>query len=197
MAKIGDKYIIEIDSHMTNKHEDLYGIKELESLVFDQNGLDKLEERKEPGLSQKDIDKARYEGFVRGLNDAWGIARKVAMRSTTQGSYYPSTLYEVFGHSDYQDVLMEHSGLSAYGCVQEYEKRKREEEVFRVGDEVEYKEYKYVITGMFDTGVLDMMDSDGHHYYSPDAKHMKKTGRSFPEVAEVLRKLKEKSHEET
>lgn len=196
MAKIGDKYIIEIDSHMTNKHEDLYGIKELESLVFDQNGLDKLEERKEPGLSQKDIDKARYEGFVRGLNDAWGIARKVAMRSTTQGSYYPSTLYEVFGHSDYQDVLMEHSGLSAYGCVQEYEKRKRKEEVFRVGDEVEYKGLRYVITAI-DGGTLEIMDGKGCHcfYVSTDSKI--KTGRSFPEVAEVLQKLKEKSHEET
>ena len=40
--KIGDKYIIEIDSHMTNAKGDLYGVKGFNSLVFDQNGLDKL-----------------------------------------------------------------------------------------------------------------------------------------------------------
>lgn len=41
--QIGDKYIIEIESHMTNKHGDLYGIKGFNSLVFDRNGLDRLE----------------------------------------------------------------------------------------------------------------------------------------------------------
>lgn len=41
--QIGDKYIIEIESHMTNKHGDLYGIKGFNALVFDKNGLDRLE----------------------------------------------------------------------------------------------------------------------------------------------------------
>lgn len=41
--QIGDKYIIEIESHMTNKNGDLYGIKGFNALVFDRNGLDRLE----------------------------------------------------------------------------------------------------------------------------------------------------------
>ena len=41
--QIGDKYIIEIGSHMTNEDGDLYLIKGFNSLVFDKNGLDKLE----------------------------------------------------------------------------------------------------------------------------------------------------------
>lgn len=40
--QIGDMYIIEIGSHMTNKNVDLYLIKGFNSLVFDKNGLAKL-----------------------------------------------------------------------------------------------------------------------------------------------------------
>lgn len=41
--KTGDKFIIEIDSVMTNKKGTLYGIKGFKSLVFDEYGLEQLE----------------------------------------------------------------------------------------------------------------------------------------------------------
>jgi hypothetical protein len=41
--KIGDKFVIEIDSVMTNKNGTLYGIKGFKSLVFDDYGLEQLE----------------------------------------------------------------------------------------------------------------------------------------------------------
>ena len=41
--KIGDKFVIEIDSVMTNKNGTLYGIKGFKSLVFDEYGLEQLE----------------------------------------------------------------------------------------------------------------------------------------------------------
>lgn len=40
--KTGDKFVIEIDSVMTNKKGTLYGIKGFKSLVFDEYGLDML-----------------------------------------------------------------------------------------------------------------------------------------------------------
>ena len=40
--KPGDKFIIEIDSVMTNKNCTLYGIKGFTSLVFDEYGLGRL-----------------------------------------------------------------------------------------------------------------------------------------------------------
>jgi len=42
MAKAGDKFIIEIDSVMTNKNGTLYGVKGFSSLVFDEEGLNRL-----------------------------------------------------------------------------------------------------------------------------------------------------------
>lgn len=41
--KVGDKFVIEIDSVMTNKKGNLYGIKGFKSLVFDDYGLEQLE----------------------------------------------------------------------------------------------------------------------------------------------------------
>lgn len=41
--KVGDRFIIEIDSVMTNKHGTLYGIKGFNSLVFDGEGLRRLQ----------------------------------------------------------------------------------------------------------------------------------------------------------
>lgn len=41
--KIGDKFVIEIDSVMTNKNGTLYGIKGFKSLVFDEYGLEQLD----------------------------------------------------------------------------------------------------------------------------------------------------------
>lgn len=41
--KIGDKFVIEIDSVMTNKNGTSYGIKGFKSLVFDEYGLEQLE----------------------------------------------------------------------------------------------------------------------------------------------------------
>lgn len=40
--KTGDKFIIEIDSVMTNKHGTLYGIKGFKTLMFDDYGLEQL-----------------------------------------------------------------------------------------------------------------------------------------------------------
>jgi len=42
--KPGDKFVIEIDSVMTNKNGTLYGIKGFTSLVFDEYGLGCLKE---------------------------------------------------------------------------------------------------------------------------------------------------------
>ena len=41
--KLGDKFIIEIDSRMTNKHGIYYGLKGLQNIVLNDNALDALE----------------------------------------------------------------------------------------------------------------------------------------------------------
>jgi hypothetical protein len=51
--KTGDKFVIEIDSVMTNKKGTLYGIKGFKSLVFDDYGLEQLEKIRDDDRSFK------------------------------------------------------------------------------------------------------------------------------------------------
>lgn len=47
---IGDEFKIKIGSHMTDKDKDLYRIEGFNSLVFDDNGLDKLAQKVSPEM---------------------------------------------------------------------------------------------------------------------------------------------------
>lgn len=64
--KKGDKFIIEIDSVMTNKNGTLYGIKGFKSLVFDDYGLEQLQK----AFSEKPSDASvmLFEaGYAQGI----------------------------------------------------------------------------------------------------------------------------------
>lgn len=86
MANVGDKFIIEIEEEFHGNDipnvpiydcNRLYKIKGFNSLVFDENGLGKLEKYEESPYTQSDCDRARKEGYEQGLKDAWEAARKI------------------------------------------------------------------------------------------------------------------------
>ena len=76
--KVGDKFVIEIDSVMTNKKGRLYGIKGFKSCVFDDYGLDGLEhlERLEAGVN----DESYFLGFNDGQEQGVEIGKSEAVR---------------------------------------------------------------------------------------------------------------------
>ena len=80
--KVGDKFLIEIaevyenvlngiDAFEAAISEPLYKIKGFNSLVFDKNGLDKLENAK------NSLPIPYSEAYKKGMNDAWDIAREL------------------------------------------------------------------------------------------------------------------------
>lgn len=88
--KVGDKFIVEIDEVFKGRttygkddqgryehNERLYRMKGFNSLVFDENGLSKLEKYEESPFAQEDCDRARQEGYEQGLHDTWEAARKI------------------------------------------------------------------------------------------------------------------------
>lgn len=78
MYKTGDKFIIEIDSVMTNKKGKLYGVKGFNSLVFDENGLDRMASYNEEFDNNEEvIANAEKYGYDKGLSDAWECAKQV------------------------------------------------------------------------------------------------------------------------
>ena len=140
--KIGDKFIIEIDSHMTNKNGDLYGIKGFRSLVFDQNGLDKLtpyimDEAYAEGYT---LAESKYRGihdddYQRGLDDAWDAARKIGC-TVKEGGLANHELVSIFGNLATSFILRDYEAIEVIEKIREYEESKAQEDAICNGDEV-------------------------------------------------------------
>lgn len=184
------KYIIEIENEPFGRNDDpffphgmdeLYRAKGFKSLVFDQNGLNKLTPYTEPDC--KAIE-----------DEVWRIARLISLEAD-DGGLNPTELYRCFGNSSIQDVMKTYSYQEAKA---KYEAWKKEKDEIRVGDEVEYfcgGNIRFVVCGI-DNGVAygfkyqtDFEDLDIGEYCKID--ELKKTGRHFPEVAELLKKMED------
>lgn len=119
------KYIIEFeDATFHNMYPDgrfgcstLYRAKGFNSLVFDQNGLDKL--------TPYDPD----EAYQRGLNDAWDLADDV--------SHNRGNILDILGCPTFGVAFEQLTASEAIQKLKEYKERKKAEKEFQVGDEVE------------------------------------------------------------
>lgn len=147
---MGKKYIIELeDKPVCVFDEDtqtffprLHRVKGFNSLVFDQNGLDKLAPYTEP-----DLDAIRKEAYLQGYEQ---------------------------GYKD---------GYNEPGRG------------IQVGDEVKCIRagWTAIVTKIKEDVYLTLMDKGGEIANCYDKKDFIKTGRHFPEIAEVLRKIQEES----
>jgi hypothetical protein len=178
------KYIIELEDKPFHKEDGdfLCRVKGFNSLVFDQNGLDKLTPYTEP-----DLDAIR--------NEAWAAARKIAI-SEESGGLTCREMQRIFC-TDETDEIFDMSASEAVEKIRQYEQEQEEEQI-QVWDEVKAFERKpFIVTG-FGYGDEDTVYCHGfvtENGISTIAKKDEcvKTGRCFSEIAEVLRKMKEKS----
>ena len=208
-----NKYIITLEEmpferfHSYNvPSERLYRVQGFNSLVFDGNGLSKLtpytesnleairDEAYEKGVQdtkQHWVDAPRscaYRlGYENGLKAAWDAARKIStMDSPTRD--------EIFGLVITSNIIDENSASEAIEKIRQYE---HEQEEIRVGDEV---------IGIFSSGehtkpfVITKGNSDYYFgIYSDSGEFcqgglkLQKTGRNFPEIAEVLKRMQEET----
>lgn len=121
MAKIGDKFVIEIDD--ISKSSFYYRIKGVEIFVT-QSDLDKLEK-----LSCEEESKKFYK---KGLNDAWNLIKKI-------DSDIPwSALESIFGRDVYDrcdgtisDIIGSCTIEEVIGKIEDWERKKNE---IKVGD---------------------------------------------------------------
>ena len=195
MIDAGDKYIIELEAAYGFVHGEglenvptLYRVKGFRSLVFDQQGLEKL----------VPLDQMRpswwYEAYKKGLDDAWLAARK---------------LFE-YCHADINNAIFDgkaHCGMSAgrmarvalntlppakvIAKIRDYEEKKAEDEAVKVGDEVKDNGgFIFVVVKVFDGGKRCAgYNSKGEHI-ATDTVRCRTTGRHFPEIAAVLEQMK-------
>lgn len=128
--KVGDKFLIEIaevyenvlsgiDVFEAETSEPLYRIKGFNSLVFNKNGLDKLEKLKES------LPIPHSEAYETGMNDAWAIARELS-----KTGYNECT--EMFGDEAVEYVIKSFTPLEVKEKMKSYKKDKE----IHIGDKV-------------------------------------------------------------
>jgi len=142
-------------------------------------------------LKAKKLGQSFYEdGYQRGLNDAWEAARKIC----TNWVLPDSVLSEIFGmNKTIDDIMKENTASEAIEKIRQYEQEK--EEQIQVGDEVENTQTgaRFIVTHMWVNNHGEKGVSGFNHEcsaFSTALDLVRKTGRHFPEIADVLEKMR-------
>lgn len=140
-------------------------------------------------VRKKERDRGYDDGYQSGLADAWDAARKICL-NTCDGGMTIAEIAKIFDVSYYRDAMKKYSASEAIEEIRAYEQAQKEkEEQIQVGDEVITASGKAVVMGVGPVH-FEYFNADGSSGYD-EVKNVKKTGRTFPEIAEVLRKMKE------
>jgi hypothetical protein len=127
-----------------------------------------------------------------GRNEAWEAARKIVLSEV--GGLSGRDLSEIFDATSYLRVLGQYSATEAIKKIKTYEEQKKQEEdsEIHVGDEVcAYGDIIGIVTYISKTEEFSILWRDGSVGKRKNISDFRKTGRHFPEIAEVLKKLKE------
>ena len=208
MCKVGDKFIIEIgekyEAEGTNftpeqdlEPEFLYQIKGFNSLVFDENGLDRLEkyesfnlfeEAKKQNnrrLKEEASNKEYSKGYEKGLSDAWECMKKILDMTTSEQR-------EAFNILEFSadDILGKLSPQEAVEKLKVWEKKQ------------EIKEGDYIISNNGTMAVVQRIDpwggwgcltKDGHTTITDEhKKYWKKTGRHI-DLTDIFKELEDEN----
>lgn len=135
-------------------------------------------------------EKQRMKTYEDGLNEAWEAARKIACLSSDDG-YTMEDLIKIFGLDCVSTIFKKQSANEAVTKIKEYENR------IEVGDEVYCLDINYprVVTCIFEvreTGDIKAVSFASSGKVCVDyVSDLKKTGRHFTQIEEVLKQMKE------
>ena len=170
------KYIIEFEDepYMREGEEKYYTCKSARWFKLEETIINKLTPFTEP--NREAIE-----------DEVWKFAKKIG----SFNGLAKHELDECFGHTTIQGVMTTYDTYRE--AKREYEKWKKSKEKIRVGDEV-------IIKSDGVKGVVLDEDLCGEFFVFTENEccetyrkiHFEKTGRHFPEVAELLKKMREK-----
>ena len=125
--------------------------------------------------------------YERGLNDAWGAAKKIILMEPSGFSLIQ--MDEVFGTVSPAEVFKKHTVAEAIAKIEAYEEKKKSEDEILVGDEVKNGFAFGVVTDVNEDILYGIRS--GALSFQCNKEDVTKTGRHFPEVVELLEKMKE------
>ena len=166
--------------HLTSKEAQLVSMEEAYERGYEKGYNDGFE------CGQHEVTTLEYQ---KGLEDAWEAARKLE----TMQRYQIDELFPEAG--DIAFICNEYSAETVIEKLRTYEEQKKAEETqIKIGDEVEGCLGKWVVTYFFqDTNERWFavgIDSEGQRHCEL-AEMLKKTGRSFSQVSELLKAMEE------
>ena len=133
------------------------------------------------------------KAYQKGLSDAWEAAKKIALMDT-------ETSESITGYFGLHNIMHNLTAAEAIEKLKAYEQKQKEkgleQKEIKVGDEVEWMGDKYVVIYvMCEAKKADLISCKfGSTRENVAFSALGKTGRYFPEIAEVLRKMKEKDN---
>lgn len=139
--------------------------------------------------------------YNRGLNEAWEAAKKIIHSNGLS----LQKLMQIFGTASTDKVLRENTASEAIAKIKEYEEQKQDAEqaqdIIKVWDEVysEMNDLRFIVTRIITSKHMDNtvkryegICTDGACYDNLP-EDIVKTGRTFPQIAEVLEKMRGES----
>lgn len=136
--------------------------------------------------------------YQQGLEDAWEAARKLAV-SSREGGLAAEIVTEIFDGLSYYMVLKDVSASEAIAKIKEYEQQKQD--TIKVWDEVysEIDDLRFIVTRIITSKHMDItvkryegICTDGACYDNLP-EDIVKTGRTFPQISEVLAEMRGES----
>lgn len=143
--------------------------------------------------TEKDRESSYQLGIEVGRNEAWETARKlVFMGYRNCNEILGDGVLEI---ETLNDIFNRCTASEAISKIKDYEQKKQEKDEIKVGDEVECKcpfLVKCVVVAVYPNQDLDItiMRKDGY-CLSLSSENVKKTGRHFDAITEVLKKMRE------
>jgi len=131
-------------------------------------------------------------GINKGLDDAWELLRKLRHPSY-EDTYSDDEKRDIFGYVSADSILTNLSASEAIAKIKEFEEKQKlkADDEIKVGDEVMVDERHFVVIGIENGEWRHLWCMDNGLTYSSISTHdMKKTGKHFDQIAEVLEQLK-------
>lgn len=158
------------------------------------NGYDQgYEDGHEDGINAVNTYDAdlKAEAYNKGLEDAWNVTKKI-YDGECDGGYSYDELDEIFGTRSCHHILESFTVFEAVEKVKAYEEKQMQYDEFKVGDEVYQlnESYRYVISAFIDDDRAVLISKHGNWGTGP-LNTLKKTGRHFDQMNEILEKLEE------
>lgn len=136
-----------------------------------------------------------------GRNEAWEAVRKIYLNKDC-GGLTGDELISIFGMGT-PSIINNYSASEAISKIRDYEERKqKEQDEIKVGDEIRvgkeggnaFNVVVHLVGERCDgIKVYQCMGGSGIHFTFTSEDDVRKTGRHFPEIAEVLKKMQEDS----